>query len=376
MSHDGVVAAPRVTTLELFFDLVFVFTVTQLSAVLAHDLTWNGLAEVALMLGVIWYMYGGYAWLTNAISLDDPVNRALLLAGMCGYFIIALAIPQAFHGAGLSFGLGYLVVVGVHAWLFAHSSGGGAQAILRLAPSNLGGAALVLAGGAAGGAVQAVLWTAAVVLLWGTPMLISNTGFDVAPAHFVERHGLVVIVAIGESVVAIGIGAAALAVTVELVLVAVLGLLLSAAFWWTYFGGDDERAVKALEALPGDRRGMAAFHAFGVAHLALLLAIVGVAVGLKRATGHAYDPVELGPALALAGGAGLFLLGDAWFREVLRIGPGWGRALGAPAALATIRLGTEIAAVAQVAALAVVVAVATGVPWSTVRRRRAHVEVS
>ncbi|HEV7750541.1 MAG TPA: low temperature requirement protein A [Baekduia sp.] len=366
MTSDGGGAAgvprrsERVTTLELFFDLVFVFTITQLSAVLAHDLQWDGVAHVAIMLGLIWYMYGGYAWLTNAIALDEPLNRVLLLAGMCGYLIIALAVPTAFGGSGLTFGLAYVAVVGVHAWLFAHAAGAdAAHALLRLAPSNFGGAVAVLVGGALGGAAQVVLWSAALLAIWVIPRIAGGDDFDVAPAHFVERHGLVIIVAIGESVVAIGIGAAELAIDAELVLVAVLGLLLSAALWWTYFGGDDARAERALMRLGRRERAHAALDAFGFAHLPLLLGIVCVAVGLKKATGHAYDPLETGPALALAGGAALFLLGDVWFRAVLRIGRSLPRAVGGVVALATVPLGTEVAAVTQVAALVVLVAAAS-----------------
>ncbi|MCW3005029.1 MAG: low temperature requirement protein [Conexibacter sp.] len=360
-------AAPRrserVTTLELFFDLVFVFTITQLSAVLAGDLHWDGLAHVAIMLALIWYMYGGYAWLTNAIAPDEPLNRVLLLAGMCGYLVIALAVPTAFAGSGLTFGLAYVAVVAVHAWLFAHAAGGhAAQAILRLAPSNAGSAIAVLIGGALGGTAQVVLWSAALLGIWVIPRIAGGDDFDVAPAHFVERHALVIIVAIGESVVAIGIGAGQLAIDAELVLVAVLGLLLSAALWWTYFGGDDARAERALARLGRRERGHASLDAFGFAHLPLLLGIVCVAVGLKKATGHAYDPLATGPALALAGGAALFLLGDVWFRSVLRIGRSLPRAIGGVAALATVPLGTELAAVAQVAALVIVVAVASLVP--------------
>ncbi|HMJ32387.1 MAG TPA: low temperature requirement protein A [Baekduia sp.] len=383
MTAAGAPAAPtseRVTTLELFFDLVFVFTITQLSAVLAHDLSWEGIAHVAVMLGLIWFMYGGYVWLTNAIALDEPLNRTLLLAGMCGYFILALAIPGAFDGSGLTFGIGYLLVVGVHAWLFARAGGAdAAHAILRLAPSNVGSAALVLVGGAIGGTAQIVLWSVAFVAEWVVPKIVGNDDFDVAPAHFVERHGLVVIVAIGESVVAIGIGAAELAIDAELVLVAVLGLLLSAGLWWTYFGGDDERAERALAALPRRERAHAALDAFGYAHLALLLGIICLAVGLKKATGHAYDPLGTGPALTLAGGAALFLLGDVWFRAVLHIRRSAPRALGALVALATIPLGTEVAAVAQVAALVAVVAVAAmaGAPGrASARRLEARAAIS
>src|SRR5919198_50651 len=152
----------RVTTLELFFDLVFVFTITQLTAVLDNAPTLRSLCQVMLMLGIIWWMYGGYAWMTNAVVADTGARRLLLLGGMVGYLIVALAIPHAFGGSGLAFGLAYLVVVGVHLTLFSRSSTAGVtQAILRLAPYNLSAAAIIVLGGAVGGSLQYVLWTAA-----------------------------------------------------------------------------------------------------------------------------------------------------------------------------------------------------------------------
>jgi low temperature requirement protein LtrA len=361
--------AERVSTLELFFDLVFVFTITQLSAALAHELSWTGLLHVAVMLGLIFWMYGGYAWLTNAVSTERGMHRALLLGGMSGYLVLALAIPDAFGGTGLAFGLGYLVVVSVHTWLFVYGSRDDiASAFLRIAPSNAATAGMVVLGGALGGTAQTALWAAAVLAEWVTPKLVEPAGFDIAPAHFVERHGLVVIVAIGESVVAIGIGAAGLPVTVELCLVAVLGLLLSAALWWTYFGGrDDAAAERAMHALPRAARGRVAIDAFGYAHLVMLLGIVCVAVGLKKATGHAYGTLHAGEALALAGGVSLFLAGDVWFRRALRIGRGAPRALAAAAALATVALGTGVAAIAQVAVLACLLA------WAAAARDEAYV---
>src|SRR3982751_6454980 len=145
----------RVTTLELFFDLVFVFTITQLTAVLYHAPTLRSLAQVVLMLGVIFWMYGGYAWMTNAVSANTPKRRLLLLGGMTGYFVLALAIPHAFSGSGLAFGLAYLVIVSVHSTLFTRaSSQSAARAILTLAPFNLASALVLVAGGALGGATQ------------------------------------------------------------------------------------------------------------------------------------------------------------------------------------------------------------------------------
>ncbi|WP_445148976.1 low temperature requirement protein A [Baekduia sp. Peel2402] len=354
-------SGPRVTTLELFFDLVFVFTITQLSTVLAADLSWAGAGHVALMLTIIFYMYGGYAWLTNNLDMSVPVNRVFLLGGMCAYFVIALSIPSAFDGSGLAFALGYAAVVAIHLWLYAHASPAGFWTIVRqLAPGNLLGALLVLIGGAMGGDAEIALWIAAALVSWIVPrLLVDFTAISVAADHFVERHGLVVIVAIGESLIAIGIGAEELPVDAELILVALLGLLLSAALWWTYFGGDDERAVHALDAMTPARRGQAALEGFGYAHLVLLLAIVFVAVGLKKATGHAYDTLEDGQALVLSGGVALFLAADVGFRHVLGLGFGPRRLVCALAALVAWVAGVEVAAIAQVALLVVIVGVAS-----------------
>jgi low temperature requirement protein LtrA len=172
----------------------------------------------------------------------------------------------------------------------------------------------------------------------------------------VERHGLVVIVALGESIVAIGIGAAHLPADLALASVAVLGLLLAACLWWAYFGGDDTRAEHALAAVPDERRGWVAIQAFGYWHLGMLLGIITLAAGLKDGIGHAFDPLDLAHALMLSGGVATFLAGDVLFRHTLQIGPGRLRALAAALALATIPLGLAVSALTQLAALLVVLA--------------------
>jgi low temperature requirement protein LtrA len=344
----------RVTTLELFFDLVFVFTITQLTTVLYRDASWRGLAKVVLMLGVIWWMYGGYAWLTNAVVPDRAGRRMLLLGGMAAYLVLALSIPRAFSSSGPAFAIAYLCVVVVHTALFARAeSATVTQAVLGLAPFNLLSALLILAGGLAGGAAQYVLFAAAVAFEWVTPRLIRLGAFEVRPAHFVERHGLVVIVAIGESVVAIGIGAAAIqTVDVELAAVAVLGLILSAGLWWLYFGNDDdEHAERALTAAPPSARPRLAVDGFGVWHLPLLLGIVAIASALRAATGHALDELSFAHAFALGGGLAAYLIGDVGFRRTLGLGRGRLRAAAAVIALVTVVLGAAVAAVAQIAAL-------------------------
>jgi low temperature requirement protein LtrA len=344
--------AERVSTLELFFDLVFVFTITQLTAVLSDDPTPRGLGRVVLMLGVIFWMYGGYAWLTNAVAPDRAARRLVLLAGMAGFLVLALTVPQAFEGDDLAFGLAYLVVVSIHAGLYSRTNEAGTiRSLVRLARFNLASALLVLAAVVAGGTAGYLLWAAAFTLEWATPLVTGIGGFRVAPAHFVERHGLVVIVALGESVVAIGIGAAGLPVDLALVSVAVLGLLLAACLWWAYFGGDDARAERALAAVGDDRRGWVAIQAFGYWHLVMLGGIITLAAGLKDVVGHAFEPLDLAHALLLSGGAALFLAGDVLFRRTLDIGPGHLRAVAAALALATIPLGLTVSALAQLAVL-------------------------
>jgi low temperature requirement protein LtrA len=351
--------ANRVTTLELFFDLVFVFTITQLTAVLYHAPTLRSVVQVVLMLGVIWWMYGGYAWMTNSVSAHTTNRRLLLLGGMAGYFVLALAIPHAFSSSGLAFGIAYLVVVGVHTTLFSRAASAGVvQAILRLAPYNLGSALVVVIGGAVGGAAQYVLWALAFLFEWLTPVIRGNSGFDIGAAHFVERHGLVVLVAIGESVVAIGIAASHLAVDGGLVVAAALGLALSACLWWLYFGGDDERAERSLASMERVRRAQAALNAFGYWHLPMLLGIVAIAAAERSALAHPFGEAGWRISALLAGGVAVYAAGDVLFRRELAIGHGAVRAAAAALALATMPLGALVCPVAQIAALVLLLVLA------------------
>jgi low temperature requirement protein LtrA len=350
----------RVTPLELFFDLVFVFTITQLTAVLYHAPSWRSLAEVAVMLAVIWWMYGGYAWLTNAVPAHTPGRRALLLAAMGGYFMLALSIPNAFHGSAFAFGLAYLFVVAVHLALFMQAASTGVvRAILELAPFNVLCALLVVAGGAAGGRAQWALWTAA-CLVWLSPLVRPPGAFTIGAAHFVERHGLVVIIAIGESVVAVGISAAHLAVDLRLVIVAGLGLALSACLWWLYFGGDEERAERALKGFEPVRRAWAALRGFGWWHLPMLLGIVTIAAGERASLGHPFHRTSWADAALLAGGVAAFLLGDVLYRRELGIGRVGVRVAAGVAALAVVPLGVASAS-AEVAALVAVLGTAIAI---------------
>jgi low temperature requirement protein LtrA len=342
----------RVTTLELFFDLVFAFTLTQLTALLAHRLSAAGAVQVLLVFGVLAWMYGGYAWLTNARVHDRPAERLLLLVGMAGFLVAGLGIPRGFGpggtGSRLALGVGYLVVVGVHSALFHRVN----RNILRITPFNLAAALLVIVAAFTGAAATYSLWAAAVAVQWLSPLVAHPGGrFDIQPSHFAERHGALVIVALGESVAAIGIGAAPKGVTLPVVLSAVLGLALSAALWWVYFGdGDDEGAERAMAATdPGQRAGLAL--AAYYAHIPMLLGVVTMAAGAYLTIGDPARPHPPGQAAALAGGAALFLAGSAWFRRALRIGPTRLRLAGVVFTAATAALGATVSVESQVAVL-------------------------
>ena len=242
----------RVSTLELFFDLVFVFTITQLTGMLSDNLNAGGMLRVLLVFGVLWWMYGGYAWLTNARTPSELPERLLLLLGMAGFLAIGLAIPHAFarRGEAIALGLGYLLVVAVHGALYLRRN----RNILRVVPFNVASALLVIAAGVAGisggheNTLGYVLWVLALAVQALSPLLIKPHGrFSIQPSHFVERHGALIIVAFGESVADVGVGAAEHPNTFALVVQATLGLALAAALWWAYFGvGDDDRAEEAM----------------------------------------------------------------------------------------------------------------------------------
>jgi low temperature requirement protein LtrA len=345
----------RVSTLELFFDLVFVFTITQLTAVLVHHPTGKALAQVVLMLTAIWWMYGAFAWLTNAVPPDRTALRLPLLGGMLAFFAISLVIPTAFTQNGVVFACAYLVVIAVHTLLYMQSASWTVSGVWSFARMNLVAGALILIGAIIGGTAEYVFWGLAVTIFVIVPALVPEEAGWLRPDHFVERHGLVVMVALGESVVAVGLGASGIDVSWEMLAVATLGLTLSAELWWVYFMGDDEQAKEALlEMTPTRWEFYATNVAYYWAHLVMLLGIVCIAAGLERAIGHAFDALGFAQALELGGGTALYLAGHACFRAVLGLSFKPWRAIAFALALATIPLGTETSALVQLAVLVTV----------------------
>ncbi|MFE1880951.1 low temperature requirement protein A [Streptomyces diastatochromogenes] len=323
----------RVTTLELFFDLVFVFTLTQLTVLLAHDLSFATAGRVALILVVLFWMYGAYAYLTNQVPPDRPSRRLLLMLGMGAFLVCALAIPRVFDDTGVVFGLGFLLVVIVHTALYTRSHGW--DSIWYGVPNALAALCVTTAGGT-NGLVADGLWLLAVALQFVTPFVAEHgpgrrDGRSAAtlrvqlgtlnPAHFVERHGLLLIIAFGESVISIGVGIGDLPLTPGLFGGAFLALALTTALWWTYFVRDEEGAETAFRATPAPQRWRLAMNAYYYAFLPMLLGIVYLATGVKKTLGHLTEHPHWGLALTTAGGVSLFLAGDAAFRATLNLRP-------------------------------------------------------
>jgi low temperature requirement protein LtrA len=277
---------------------------------------------------------------------------------MGGFLVISLAIPGAYSSSGLAFGLGYAVVVLLHAGMYAKwTSISEVAAILRIVPFNLSAAGLVLVGGALGGTAQDVLWAIAAALVWFTPWFTSVEGFVIAAEHFVERHGLVIIIALGESIVVIGAAATGVPLDGRLALVALVSLALSGALWWLYFR-EEEAVERAMVAADQPRRARLALVGFGYWHYGLLLGVVAVAAGLKKAIGDPYDALGGWIGIELGVGVALYLWCTVGFSRTLGLGTSLPRLVGGFAALATIPIGTEWTALAQLVALVAIVAAA------------------
>ena len=344
----------RVSTLELFFDLVFVFTITQLTALVEHHLSLLGVARAGLVFVVLYWMYSGYAWLTNQVSPTSTSRRLLLVCGMAAFLICALAIPQAFEQTAFAFSLGYVLVVLVHSGLYAQAHG---ATVWRFVPLNLLGAACLVGAAFVGGWERYALWVAAVVLHYATTSLAGrvresrSAGFAVRADHFVERHGLLLIVVFGESIVAIGIALAEAELTLEVYGAAVLGLALAAALWWSYFITDPDRSERALVAAPVAARVRLAIAGYFYAYIPILFGIVVLAAGLGHAVSHIADPLPPEYAILLGVGTALYLLGTATFRLVFGIQPVAIRLVAVAVAAATALAGVAVSALVQVGLL-------------------------
>jgi low temperature requirement protein LtrA len=350
----------RVTPLELFFDLVFVFAITQVTGLLSADPSWEGLARGMLILGALWWAWAAYAWLTNTLDPDEGAVRLAMLAAMAAMLLVALSVPLAFDHDAALFGAAYLLVRVLHLVLYAIAGKGDPDllgAVLRLTPTAIAGPALIIAAAFFDGAPQGALWAGALVLDYVGPMFGRGRGWRVSPGHFAERHGLIVIIALGESIVALGIGAGALHLDAGTIVAAVLGIVVIAALWWSYFDWFLLAGERLVTRAEGVARATLARDVYSYLHLAFVAGIVLFALGLKKTLGDVGHHLEPVPAFGLCGGLALYFLGHVAIRIRASGSIGPGRAT---ATLALIALFPVALAVPALVALALVAAACTG----------------
>lgn len=379
MVRANQVTAPssRVTTFELFFDLVFVLTITRLTGVLHHEPDVVGLLTVLLILTNIWWMYSGYSWVTSNTGTSTVTRRVLLLVAMGGFLVMAITVPNAFGEDGLAFGLAYLVVVVVHLVMFAFTfpRGRALREVLQVAPYNLASAVLLIIAGFVDGAADWWLWSAAAALHVVLLEFGRYRSFPLSQSHFVERNGVVLIVALGESMVSLSLGLGEQAVSPAMLLAAILSLLLAASLWSLYFLDADEAAQHRLDRAPRDAVLRIAGLAYSYAFVPLLAGIVMISSGLTEVLAHPLEHLPTAAAAFLAGGAVVYVLGVALFRQAVSAagGPVWVLSVAAAAAcIGAFWLGTAVTAVAEVAVLAVILFASA----ITTRRVRAGIDLA
>jgi low temperature requirement protein LtrA len=313
-SHAGV--QERVTPLELFFDLVFVFAITQVTGFVTADPTWAGLVKGLLVLGVLWWAWAAYAWLTNTIDPDEGIVRVAMLGAMAAMLIASLAVPDVFGDDALLFAFAYGAVRAAHLVLYAIAGRGDRDllaAVARLAVGSSFGVALLFVAAALDGPAQTTVWAVALLGDLLGPYVRGGRGWRLSPGHFAERHGLIVIIALGESIVALGVGATNV-LTAGVVAAAILGLTVAFALWWAYFDVVSIVAERRLHEATGNAQLAMARDSYSYLHLPMVAGIILFAVGMKKTLGEVDDPLKLVPAVALCGGVAMYLLAHILFR--------------------------------------------------------------
>ena len=353
--HDDV---RRVSALELFFDLVFVFAITRTTELLGDDATVTGLLHGLLVLAVVWWAWDGYAWLTNEVDTERDAVRLSIFAAMGAMLIVALAIPGAFGADATLFAAAYACVRLVHVVLYTQATGddGGRVAVRRLMPSIAVACVLLFGAAATDGATQTLLWVAAVAADYLGLLVAGTKGWRVQASHFAERHSLIVLIALGESVVDIGAGVQEETLDAGVVTAALLAAVAIAAMWWAYFDVVAPVAERRMRAAAPEERVVIARDSYTFLHLPMVAGIVLLAAGIKAAIAHVGDPLDTMPAVELCGGAALYLVAHVLFR-LRNVGSlNRQRIVAAVALLAVIPLATRVSALTSLGLVAAILA--------------------
>jgi low temperature requirement protein LtrA len=349
----------RTAPVELLWDLVFVFALTQVTAFLAHDLDWTGFGRGMLILALIWWAWSAFVWAANAQDYDALGLRLTLVLAMVLIFVAGLAVPHAFGEDATLFAFTYAAVRLLHLALYADASRRGNAswaAIAGFGVTVLAGMGLLIAGSYFEPSVQTALWAAAVAIDYAGPAWLTRERLRglqrVAVAHFAERYGLFIIICLGESIIAIGVGAGGHDLDLGLAVAAALGVLVVVGLWWVYF----DRVAPAAEQRLRDHGDpvLAAADAYSYMHLLLVAGIIVFAVGMKETLSVVSDPLSDSARLALTGGVALYLAGHAAFRARMFGTGGLERLAAAAAALLLYPVGEDLPAWSLEASLAVV----------------------
>jgi low temperature requirement protein LtrA len=346
----------RVAPLELFFDLVFVFALTQVTELMSEHPTWEGLGQGLLVMTALWWAWGAYAWLTNYIAAEEGLERLLMFGVMGAMLIAALAVPRAFGDDALLFAVAYAVARWLHIFIFAEANEDidTGQAIVRLARTALPAPLLLIAAGLVDdGGARAVIWVVALAIDLAGPFVFGVRGFRVSAGHFAERFGLIVIIALGESIVAIGAGVSS-DLDVGIIVGAALGLVVSCALWWAYFDVWALITETRFRRARGLSRILIARDVYSYLHLPMIAGVVLIALGIKKTIGDVDEPLKVAPAVALLGGIALYYAGHVGIRWRMTHTLFRGRLVALLASVALIPVATEVDALIALALAAVV----------------------
>ncbi|KQU70271.1 low temperature requirement protein A [Phycicoccus sp. Root101] len=316
-AEPGIDQDDRTTdTLELFFDLVFVFAMSEVTQLMLAEGSWLGLGRGALALTAVWWAWVCYAWLTNTTADAGVAARILTLAAMAAMLVAATALPDAFGSRALLFAVAYLCVRLVHLVLLLLDTGQNREqrsAAMRLLPTLLAGACLLVIAAFLDTPYREWAWVLAALIDLGGPLVLGVGGLRVLPRYFVDRHGSIIIIALGETILQVGTGAHPHLSDAGVITAVVLALLIAGQLWWSYFGLTDAAQAR-LVSTPGLAQTRLARDAYSYLHLLIVAGIVFFALGLHRAIDKVFDPLPLLHAVALTGGVALAYVGDVAYR--------------------------------------------------------------
>jgi low temperature requirement protein LtrA len=307
----------RVTPLELFFDLVVVFAITQVTQLMWRDPTWRGVGRGLLVLSALWWAWTGYAWLTNALEPEEGMVRAGMFAAMAAMLLLAITVPRSFAVDAVLFGVTYLVLRLLNLVLDAIAGKRDPdllRALRRFAPTAALAAVLIFAAGFAGDPVRVTLWITALALAYSSALINRGAGWRISPAHLADRYAGIVIIALGESIVAIGIGSRGVSLTPGVVSAVLLGIGVVAALWWAYFDVVAVLSRHQLAETTGAARARLARDYYSYLHLPMIAGIVLFALGLRVTIEQVGEPLPTIPAVALCGGLSLYFLAHVALR--------------------------------------------------------------